>query len=237
MEERLIKYLPFAGGLLIFLGVLKITIYYQYFSISILPYLSLSDVLLLFLNDLNTVLAVAVIGAIHLMASGEVFESVGLIFDAVILRFRKYYIIFFGITCAALSTLVGLDIIGIAIWNIYLIIFLAIQFLTFVFMKRSVDIETGLPEIDFRANNLLKLLIILIIIAMIPLLSIKDIREIKESKENVVLYMSDGQKASNSETTYYLGKAGEYHFFYDSKKRESTTVRNSDVKSIEKHNP
>lgn len=237
MEERILKYLPFAGGLLVFLGVLKITIYYQYFGISILPYLSLSDVLLLFLNDLNTVLVVAVIGTVHLVASGEVLESVGLKLEAVVLRLRKFYIVLFGITCTGLSLLVGFNIISIEIWNIYLIIFLAVQFFTFLFMKKSVESETGLPEIGFRASNLFTLLTVLIVTAMIPLLSIKDIRDIKESKEKVVLYLNDGKEMSNSQTIYYLGKAGEYHFFFNSKKKKSTTIRTSDVKRIESQNP
>jgi len=236
MEERILKYLPFAGGLLVFLGVLKITIYYQYFGISILPYLSLSDVLLLFLNDLNTVLVILIIGTVHLMTSGEFIKSIGSRFDYVILKLRWYYIGFFGISCTVFSILLGMNKIDIEIWNIYLVIFLAIQFLTFAFMKKSVNYETSEIMVDYRANKLLILLITVVAIGMIPLLALKDAQKVKENGEKFVFYLMDEQKIANSKSTYYLGKAGEYHIFFDNKKNMSTIIRNKDVKRIVKQN-
>lgn len=237
MEVRILKYLPFAGGLLVFLGVLKITIYYQYFGISILPYLSMSDVLLLFLNDLNSLLVLAIIGTVHIMTSGEILESLGSRLDYVVLKLRWYYIGFFGVSCSIISVLLGLNTIDLEIWNIYLTIFLAIQFLTFTFMKKSINEETSEIEVDFRVHKLLMLLITIVATGMMPLLAIKNVQEIKGGNEKVVLYINDGKEMSNSQTIYYLGKAGEYHFFYDRMKKKSTTVRNSDVKRIEKQNP
>jgi len=236
MEEKTLKYLPFAGGLLVFLGVLKISIYYQYFGVSVLPYLSLSDVLLLFLSDLNTLLVLVVIGIVHIITSNEVTESLGTKVDFVILKFKWFYVSFFGITCAILGILLGLNKINIAIWNIYLIIFLAIQFLTFLFVKKSINEKTFEIEVDFRARKLLMLLITIVATSMMPLVAIKDIREVKTNGEKVLLHLTNNQELSSSNELYYLGKAGEYHFFFNSTKNKSKAIRNSDVISIEKLN-
>lgn len=236
MEERVLKYLPFAGGLLIFLGVLKITIYFQYFGVSILSYLSLSDVLLLFLNDLNTVLALVIIGTVHIATSDEVSARLGHIIDQVVIRLKWFYIVFFGVLITFLSFLLCLSKIDLAIWNIYLLIFLATQFLTVVFVKKTINEVTNQFEVDFYARKLLMVLITVVATGMMPLLAIKDVQQVKRTKMRITLYLRDGDVISNSTSTYYLGKAGDYHFFFDSVRKTSVVIFNSDVKKIEKRN-
>lgn len=236
MEEKLIKYLPFTGGLLIFLGVLKVAIYYQYFEIPILSFLTISDVLLLFLNDLNSVLVILIIAVVHALTSKEIVESLSpsIEFDYIILKIRWFLVSFFGLLCIVFIFLLKYEVIHIAIWNIYLVVFLAIQFLTFLFMKKTVNKETFKTEIDFRAHNLLILLIVLSAVSIMPLLAIKDISNIEKNNDKIVLYFDNDEKFMNSNTIYYIGKAGEYHFFFDKIKKTSITFRNSDIKKIEK---
>lgn len=236
MEEKLLKYLPFTGGLLIFLGVLKVAIYYQYFEIPILSFLSVSDVLLLFLNDLNSVLVILIIAVVHALTSKEIIEglSPSIDFDYIILKIRWFLVFFFGLLCIVFIFLLKYEVIHIAIWNIYLVVFLAIQFLTFLFMKKTVNKETFKTEIDFRAHNLLTLLIVLSAVSIMPLLAIKDISNIEKNNDKIVLYFDNDEKFMNSNTIYYLGKAGEYHFFFDNIKKTSITFRNSDIKKLEK---
>jgi|GEM_PF-6341646 len=57
----LIEATPYVLGLLSFSGLLKLYVYYYYWNISITNYLSLSEVLLSFLDDLNIILAFGVI--------------------------------------------------------------------------------------------------------------------------------------------------------------------------------
>src|SRR5690606_21494326 len=133
-----------------------------------------SDVLLLFLNDLNSVLVILIIAVVHALTSKEIVESLSpsIEFDYIILKIRWFLVSFFGLLCIVFIFLLKYEVIHIAIWNIYLVVFLAIQFLTFLFMKKTVNKETFKTEIDFRAHNLLILLIVLSAVSIMPLLAI-----------------------------------------------------------------
>jgi hypothetical protein len=234
MFERFLKYLPFASGLLVFLGVLKVSIYYHYFGIPVLSYLSLSEVLMLFLNDLNSVLFVFIIGVIHAFASEELLNKYGNLLDVIVLRYRIGYVIFFGLTSGILLSIVLFDFLNIDLWNIYLLIFLVVQFWTYLFIKKALKIETGRFEIGFRLRKLLSLLIVLTVVGMMPLLAIRDIRKVERGEEEVTIYLDNGNDFTTSKTIIYLGKAGEYHFIFDSKMQKSTMIKNSSVKGIDR---
>jgi hypothetical protein len=49
--EKVVRILPLGAVILIGLGILRTSIYYNYFGIDIMSYLSTSEVLTFFLND------------------------------------------------------------------------------------------------------------------------------------------------------------------------------------------
>lgn len=237
MNDKILKLLPFAGGLLIALGILKVSIYYGYFNIPVLSYLSVTDVLMLFLNDINIVLTVVLIGIMHFYISEEIYEELGdSTLDYFVLKFKKWYVLFFGLGTIIFSVLLIFNIVRIDIWNIYILIFFSVQFITFLFLKRSINKETGKVEAIIKRKKIVSLLSILLIIGLIPLIAVKDIRDIHNSKDKVVLHFSNGKTLSNSTAKLYLGKAGSYHFFYNCPKLKATILKDSDVDKINYYN-
>ncbi|MEQ9165468.1 MAG: hypothetical protein RLO12_04375, partial [Fulvivirga sp.] len=120
MLKTTLKYLPFLSGFLVFLGVLKLTMYYGYFGIEIISYLSISDILIAFLSDLNTIV-ISVFLVIHLQfADGVVNDWLGEeYFDFIILKFRKFYQLFFTISLIVVVNLIVFRILPINLISIY----------------------------------------------------------------------------------------------------------------------
>ena len=61
MLDRLIKISSLAGAMLIFFGVLKLIIFYSNFNITIIDFLTFSEIITSFLDDINILLIFAVI--------------------------------------------------------------------------------------------------------------------------------------------------------------------------------
>jgi len=232
MERKILKYLPFASGLLVFLGVLKVTVFYSYFNIPIIPYLSITDILILFLDDLNSVVAVIVIGIIHIFLTEEIVNKIGeSIIDSIILKYKKKYIVFFGIITIILSLLIYTNILEIAIWNIYLIIFTCTQFIVFLFIKRTYNNELKHSEATLIARKIVYVICLIIICSMMPLLALKDIRNIQKDKKQVILYLKEDKVISSNKSILYLGKAGNFHFLSNDDK-ESIIIKDSEITMI-----
>jgi hypothetical protein len=231
--NKLLKLLPFASGLLVFLGILKISVFFSYFEIPIMSYLSMSDILVLLFDDINLIIVVILIGSVHLIASDRVIEKVGIKrMDAVVLRFKYFYIVLFSIGLTVLLFFTFTEIIEINIWTIYLMIFLALQLMTHIFLKKVVNPETQEIEAELKNEKITKFISALILIAIIPLISYRDIREVKKNKKRISLYLNDGNKVSNSNQKYFLGKAGAYFFFYHKIDSKTLIIKNSEISKI-----
>lgn len=74
--DRIAKLLPLGAALLIGLGVLKTSIYYNYFGVDIMTYLSTSEVVTLFLNDYVSILTLIILATIHILISDHVIYKV-----------------------------------------------------------------------------------------------------------------------------------------------------------------
>lgn len=229
--DKILKYLPFLSGFTILLGVLKLTIFFHHFHIEIISYLSLSDILIAFLNDLNSIAVVSLISIFHICLSNHIINFFGeSLIHLFIIKFKKRYIIFFGASFSLMVILLVNNWVELAIWNIYLTVFLCSNLILFLFIRR----EKNTPDYEFRieivARNLVLFIQALIISSVIVLVAIMEIREAKEAGIKVTLTMKDGKIVRN-DSNIYLGKVGSYHFF--SREGNASIIKDADVKRID----
>jgi hypothetical protein len=232
--KKTLKYLPFLSGFAILLGVLKLSIYYQHFNIEIISYLSLSDILISFLNDINSIAMIFLIGAFHYSLSNHTIRSIGEItMDRVLIHYRKFYVIFFAFSLSIMLAILSFEVVKLAIWNVYLTVFFCSNLILFIFIRQ----KKGLPENEFKteimAENVVKLLQVIVLASTIVFVAYIEIRASEESTSSVKLTMKDGTIIDNK-TKCYLGKVGAYHFF--SNQISSLIIKDSDVSKIEMRN-
>ena len=76
MIKKIINITPLITGLLIFFGFLKVYFYYGYFEVDIKSYLEFSELILLFLDDVNLILLFFLIGILHFFGLTRLIESI-----------------------------------------------------------------------------------------------------------------------------------------------------------------
>lgn len=234
MMEKVLKYVPLFSGLLMLLGIIKLTILFNHFNINIISYLTLSDILIAFLNDIKTMAFITFIAVIHGSFSVDLVDWVegnklGEIMDYVIVRFKKLYLIIFSLPAFGIILSVYLGWVDLAIWNIYLSAFLISQFIVILFSKQKKD--TPQLELELGFPKLFSSLQIVVILGVITFISVLDIKKVESSVQQVDLQLKNGKLIQGDKINKYLGKVGSYHFFSENKKK-TTIVKDIDVEII-----
>jgi hypothetical protein len=230
--DRIVKLLPLGAVILIGLGVLKTSVYYNYFGVDIMSYLTTSEVLTLFLNDLQPILVLILIALVHLNISERLIE--GIENEIGEQRFEKFirdkkwaYFIFFTLQVHVLGGLIYFNCVPLNNWLIYLLVFSSFQLTFFFFIRKRGD---GL----IRNPNFMHLFTGICMLSIIPLMSLKEIRNIENNKGlKVQLTTNDGSKIKSSRNNRFLGKAGENYFFYNPTKKETTIYKTEIVDRVE----
>lgn len=230
--ERIVKLLPLGAVLLIGLGVLKTSIYYNYFEVDIMSYLSTTEVLTLFLNDFQPILVLVLVGLIHMNISERFIEgienTVGTDRFEKVIRSKKWgYVVFFAISAFAIISVIYFQGIELQSWLIYLFVFSLVQLVFFLFVRKE-------GELLIRNESFFHIFSGICILLVIPLMSLKDIRQVEQNKgQNVVLTMKDDSVVVTTKENRFLGKAGENYFFYNPKKKITTSMKSENVERIE----
>lgn len=229
--DRIVNLLPLGAVLLIALGVLKTSVYYNYFGVDIMSYLTTSEVLTLFLNDYVSILILISLGFVHFIMSNEFVRkielTVGIEFFENFLRRNKWkYFTVFLLSSIVIIILITISVINLSDGIIYLVAFLSIQTIFFLFVKKK-------GEEFIALEQLVIFLVSGVIIGIIPLMSLKDIQQINiNGGKQITLFLKDEIISTNCHNTY-LGKAGEYYFFHSPCRNNTTVVNSKDVERIE----
>lgn len=230
--EKAVQYLPLGAVILIGLGVIKTSVYYNYFGVDIMSYLTTSEVLTLFLNDLQPLIVLFLVAFIHLNISERLIEmiekNIGEDIFVKFIREKKWiYFTIFLILSVMLFCIIYFDLIQLKTWLIYLFVFSLLQLTIFFFIRKTGD---DLVKNDSYMNLFLGLCIV----SIIPLMSMKDIRSIEmDNGMKAYLTLNDDSTIVSSENNRFLGKAGENYFFYKPDSKIATIIKSTDVKRID----
>lgn len=230
--DRVVRLLPLGAAILIGLGALKTSVYYNYFGVDIMSYLTNTEVLTLFLNDLQSFIVLLLFALVHLNISERFIESIENSFGKD--RFEKFirdkkwvYFNFFAILFIVTFSMIYYQCFLLNNWLIYLFVFSSLQLTFFFFIRKKGD------EL-VKNHAYMHLFMGLWIVSIIPLMSLKEIRVVKKNKGPKVQLTTNGNcKIIPSKNNRFLGKAGDNYFFYNPAKKVTTIYKSEDVERIE----
>lgn len=234
MLDRLLKISSLSSAVLIFCGILKLIIYYSAFDIRIVEFLSFSEIIMSFLDDINILIifilamviqSVPVFNFLHKKSglSQEDFSEGVLMF---FYKVRKVCAVFFLAVLVILGALLFLSSISLDYFVIYILIVSLIQFLTYLSLEQCVK---GRVEIS-HANMVLTLMLVTGV--SIFLLARHDIERTRSYDRVVSIQLANQTIECNSAShNLYLGKTD--HFLFVRTAGQSTVcLPVSEVNSI-----
>lgn len=229
--EKVVRILPLGAVILIGLGILRTSIYYNYFGIDIMSYISTSEVLTFFLNDFQPLIVLAIIALIHILLSERLVEKIDKKIGAE--KFKQKII-------EKKSWVVGINVLFILVISINIICdyveinYYVIYSFPFCLGSLFILLCNGRIYKNSELNDrIMNIGIGLIIITIIPLFSLRDIRRIEHNQgKKVYLITSKNQMICSSKQNIYLGKAGENFFFFNPRKRTTTIYKFDNIQEI-----
>jgi len=245
--EKISLLFPLFTGFLIFLGILKLTIYYSAFNISINDYLEFSEIITAFLDDLIIYGIFFTLGLIINFFAGIDKQEIKKtnqfhtkfieedIFFVRVWSFLKmnipYLVMINGIAIVFLFTVIFQNLSFTKLW-LCLISFYIILILQFIVLeiRRTYIIIYG------KADHVLFFNIILfvsIFTTLIIFYSYYDIIMVKTDKKyfGTELLLEDTRIISDS-TNYYIGKTNNYLFYYKENEKKTIVYPMSRIKKI-----
>jgi hypothetical protein len=234
--EKYVKLLPLGATILIGLGVLKTSIFFNYFGVDIMSYLTTSEVLTLFLNDYRPVLTILIIGYIHFDFSTRTIEFlekniIPFDIEAIFRKYKYFYLFLSFLIVLLLSFILYYQIIRIYDLYVYFLVLSISNFLSLFFINKD---ET---KSYYSNEKLVNFLQIVCIICIVPLLSLKDIRNVERNNiKKITLQLNNDSIFQSNHYLKFIGKAGENYFFYNSLKTETTIINTKEVKKVQLSN-
>jgi hypothetical protein len=229
--EKIVKILPLGGVTLIGLGVIKVSVYYNYFGVDIMSYLSTIDVLTIFLNDFQIITALLITALIHYILSERFIElvekNIGEDFLTRFVRTKKNgYIIFYSIILLFLIGIIFFQFLQLRNWLIYLWVFISTQLVCFLFIRKNGEhIIKNVAYLNFFLG--------LCVLSIVPLLALKEIREIERNEgTKVQLTTTANRHIVSSNLIRFLGKAGDNFYFYNPVKRKTKIYKSDNIQEI-----
>lgn len=204
---------------LVFMGFLKLKFYYQAFGIDILSYVTFSEIITSFLDDLHLMLILAVIMIIQ---SGPLLNFLqrksGLSIEAfytglmkALFPYRLKLVGFFIVLFLAIATALSARWISYNLITIYLLLFSALQICHYLSLYQD---EKG--EIEIRDVSLF-LSLVLPVTFSVYLLAQRDIEKVFLDPVNITIQVEGQTLAFGSGYQLkYLGKTDDYFYYYDS---------------------
>lgn len=236
MFDKILKLSSITGGLLVLCGILKLIFYYDTFGINIVDFISFSEILTSFLDDVNIIIIIVLTITIqsififnHTVGDLDKDDSDAK-FDLMmntIYPFRFRFFIFFAIVFTSLIALIFINVLQIRHIYIYLIIFSWLQLMTFLTLKKNKDGKIDQPNISIVIS------IIGALVFTLFLLAHRDIEQLeKNGVENLIILTDDSIICNKITNTMYIGKSEKYIFLFNSQSRESQIIPTSDIKRI-----
>ena len=236
MLERIAKISPLFGSLLIFLGLLKLSIYYSEFHINIIEFLSFSEIITSFLNDMNILILFTGIMVITTLATEHYFNKISpnlidKVFE-VLFAIKNRVAFFFGIPVILFGTLLLTDLISPNYFIIYITTFSLLQCLTYAILKKN---EEGEIEIS-NAGGLIIGLISLSFAVF--LLAFHDLHSLRKRSQNISIYGNNFSIQCNSNTkNVFLGKTSQFVFIKKDSSKSTIIIATKDIQRFEFGSP
>lgn len=235
--EKILKYATLGGALLVFLGVLKLAIYFDYFGISITHYIDTTTALTLFLEDYRTLIVLFVVGFVHYSFSEDIYMKFDKILtnllEQIIVQFRWFYLIVFTLLAAIMTILIYFNIVPLSDFVIYLTCFGYLQFFVFLFMKRKKDMNGNWDWDGMRFHKIFQVLAAASIILIIPLISLREIRATKFNDSDIIIHMEDGNIIDTRKNFINLRKTGNFYFLINESNNTRVIINTDKVSKVE----
>jgi hypothetical protein len=233
MLDRLIKISSLFGAVLIFCGVLKLIIYYSAFNIPVVEFLSLSEIITSFLDDINLLLIYLLVMIIQTLPLMNYLHrksnlDIEILYNTLLLYVhgKKFkFIAFFVSLSLILGLLLFFNIINLNYVVIYVLIFCLIQALTYLSMSKTPDQKVEVTD----ANAVIILFIS--VSTSIFLLSQHDILKTKQGNISALIQTSNETiNCDQNSGNLYLGKTD--NFIFISKGGYSECIPISEIKNL-----
>lgn len=234
--KEFLKYSGLITGLLIFLGFFKLWIYFSFFKINIINYLELTEIIVLFLNDV-IILAFLIITSICFVIYVylwrgltfnrekyekriELFKSKNTFYKRLkyyILKKESFFVLMFIFALFILinNIISGADIINITvnIVNTTFIFLLLINRILDNELKLIYFVKHDMPFISHFFTYLNYFLMALTAISFSALLSVNKVKNDYKYYGTEITIKDNIYKSDSTE--YYIGKTRNYIFFYN----------------------
>lgn len=218
-KNSLLQFLPYAGALLIVLGVIKHMIYYSAFGVNILNYLETGEIITSFLGDIIHIIVMLVVGRVFAeFIIKEQDYSVNICSDdnllircAKYLNFAKWYFLCVFILASILCYL---------LWKNTEIFIMMIKLIAVLFISTFIIIILQGEHRYYKKNSSRKfprytIFLPTILFAIIGP-TIREIERVKYDKLNTAIIVQiDSDTLISTPSYYYIGKTNKYIFFYD----------------------
>lgn len=236
--KKIAEISPLIIGFLIFLGFLKLDLYYSHWNINISQYLDFSEILLSFLQDINIIFFFVVIlatqstfGYIAISSidkkvsqnqvQSETSQYKGLV-DQLEENIEKHKKV------SLIAMIVLTLIFGILFWWYLKLTLLYLTFLGFVQI-----IAFSIDRFLSRNENVVNPITFIIVFLGFTLCISKY--EINQTEKHLVQYeftMVDGSEISTNAQLIFVGKTNNYVFLYDNENFNSKVMKTENISSI-----
>ncbi|MCU0360750.1 MAG: hypothetical protein MUF75_08540 [Bacteroidia bacterium] len=220
---------------LVFMGFLKLKFYYQAFGIDILSYVSFSEIITSFLDDLQLIMILTIL---MLLQSGPLLNLIqrksGLSIEdfysglmKALFPHRLKLVGLFIVLFLLLVTLLSIQWISYNLAVIYLLLFSALQICHYLALYKN---ETG--EIEIRDISLF-LSLVLPVALSVYLLAQRDIDKVFSDPVNITIQIEEQTiSLGNGYKLKYLGKTDDYFYYYDLEFKVSNVLPLTGLKKI-----
>lgn len=254
--ERLVKIFPAIGAFLIFIGFLKLYLYYGYWEINIINYLDFSEIILSFLNDLSVLFFFMLIFFLQLtvgvttiiLAERKIINGKSNVSEVILeneesstiksVDTSKNESIIEEVGNAVEKNirwvLLGFLIATTVLYLLFLVFTnLVIMYIAFlVFVQFIILIVADFSKSKLSNGQIQTALAIIILVHTVSM-SYYDIRKTETNPTKISLLINGNEKINSSNEYIFLGKTTNYFYFFDKVNNESWIYPSSEVKRIE----
>ena len=243
--NKLKNVIPYIGSLLILIGFVKMSIYYNHFNININNYVELSEILISFIPDIIKYSSIIFIVFLYsFLLDTEEDNQKSYDTNNEIIEMDKFFprigkILKRNITAILLLLLMIAFTIISAIWNeknyllfyrfswmIFIILFFNIMLMEF---RRKYKIING-NYFDSTYNNLL--IISFLFTAYIIQSTYSEIEEVENHNGPIVCFHSSKKLIQSEENLIYIGQTKNYFFMYNLKDKETYVYTRNEISNL-----
>ena len=234
--------IPYLGSYLIFLGVLRLIIYYRSFNVNIVSFLDFTEILTSFFDILVIVVVIAIVVWLPFRLGGqsEVEKNqINSIWNEPSLqqRLRKYvrYLssdiilgVFITISLVMLSFLGSLSKELVVVMSLYYFALLVLRVVMIEIAIKHRDSDEG----EKMFNSAFKGMVVSI--AYIFLVTYGELRAVKDDNKYIGtrIDLTDNSTIHSNENYYFIGKTNNYVFIHSELRNETEVLPMSRIKSI-----